>query len=62
VLTEFCEVDVESIEINVESELQAEIMDCKETIKLEIKQEIQDRDWRCDNVDLKFKVGKVIWA
>ena len=41
VKSEPCEdIDVESGEISLESQLEAETIDCKETIKLEIKQEI----------------------
>ena len=38
--TEHCEDIVESGEIGLESELEAESIDCKGPIKLEIKQEI----------------------
>ena len=45
VKSEHCEdIDVESGEISLESELEAESSDCKETIKLEIKQEIQETE------------------
>ena len=45
VKSEHCEdIDVESGEISLESELEAESIDCKETIKLEIKQEIQETE------------------
>ena len=40
--SERCENIVESGEISLESELQDESINCKETMKLEIKQEIQD--------------------
>ena len=40
--SEHCEDIVESGEISLESEPEAESSDCKEIIKLEIKQEIQD--------------------
>merc|ERR1719187_1099491 len=36
--------------ISVESELEAESIDCKETIKLEVKQEIQDTEELQDNI------------
>ena len=42
--SEHCEDIVESGEISLESELEAESIDCKETIKLEIKQEIQETE------------------
>ena len=41
VKSERCENIVESGEISLESELQDESINCKETMKLEIKQEIQ---------------------
>ena len=45
VKSEHCEdIDVESGEISLESELEAESIDCKETIKVEIKQEIQETE------------------
>ena len=40
--TEFCDNDVKIGKIDVKSELEAESIDCKETIKLEIKQEKQE--------------------
>ena len=40
--SERCENIVESGKISLESELQDESINCKETMKLEIKQEIQD--------------------
>merc|ERR1712200_185475 len=42
VQSEFCEDIDENGEISLESELQVESIDCKETIKLEIKHEIQE--------------------
>ena len=45
VKSEPCEdIDVESGEISLESELEGETIDCKETIRLEIKQEIQETE------------------
>merc|ERR1719419_449573 len=44
VKSEHCEDIVESCEISLESEPEAESRDCKETIKLEIKQEIQETE------------------
>ena len=41
---EHCEETVESGEISLKSEIEAESIDCKETIKLEIKQEIQETE------------------
>ena len=40
--SEHCQDIVVSSEISLESELEAESIDCKETIKLEIKQETQE--------------------
>ena len=42
--SEHCQDIVVSSEISLESELEAESIDCKETIKLEIKQEIQETE------------------
>ena len=42
--SEHCEDIVESGEISLESELEAESSDCKETIKVEIKQETQETE------------------
>ena len=39
-----CQDIVVSSEISLESEVEAESIDCKETIKLEIKQEIQETE------------------
>ena len=44
VKSERCENIVESGEISLESELQDESINCKETMKLEIKQEIQETE------------------
>ena len=44
VKSEHCEEVVESGEISLESELEAEPSDCKETIKFEMKQEIQETE------------------
>ena len=43
-LTVNCQDIVVSSEISLESEVEAESIDCKETIKLEIKQEIQETE------------------
>ena len=48
--SEFCEDFVESGGTSVESEPQAESNDCKETIKLEIKQEIRETKDLQDNL------------
>ena len=42
--SERCENIVESGKISLESELQDESINCKETMKLEIKQEIQETE------------------
>jgi len=42
--TEFCDNDVKSDKIDIKSELETESIDCKETIKLEIKKEIQEAE------------------
>ena len=42
--SEHCQDIVVSSEISLESELEAESIDCKETIKLEIKQEMQETE------------------
>ena len=47
------DVIVESGEISLESELEAESIDCKETIKLEIKPEIQETEGDQDPLSIK---------
>ena len=54
VKSEPCEdIDVESGEIRLESELEAESIDFKETIKVEIKQEIQGTEDAQDPLSTK---------
>ena len=48
--SEHCQDIVVSSEISLESELEAESIDCKETIKLEVKQEIQETEDLQDDI------------
>ena len=48
--TEFCDDIAESGKISLESELEAESIDCKETIKLEIKEEMQETEDLQDSI------------
>merc|ERR1711922_82220 len=57
VKSEHCEdIDVESGENSLESELEDESVDCKETIKLEIKQEIQDTEDVQDPLSTEYPI------